>query len=156
MRAYFDSPTALAALEQVANHWLGTPFAGHQCVAGAGVDCIHLAARVYVETGLLEAVPDFGRYNLDGGQHSPVDRVTEWLITSDRFMLDWSGRQPFKTPAPGDLLCLQLGRQPWHCAVMLDAGEILEVHATSRVARRPLADPTWSRRVASIWRPIIP
>lgn len=154
MIPYYENAEHRAWLIDAAQEWMGTPFAGHQRVRGAGVDCVHLAAALYHESRLLPEMTVFERYNLDGGQHSARNVMGEWLLASPQFSLAWAGSGGFKQPQIGDLLCLTLGRQPWHCAVMLDAGELVEVHHKSTVARRPLADPTWSRRVAQIWRPI--
>ena len=113
MTPYFSNPIARAALWPSASSWLGTPFHGHACVRGHGVDCIHLAAAILTECGHLEAVPDFGPYNLDGGHHEDASKVTDWLKNSPRFHLCW--RVPFKTPGgsylmPSDVLCFRLGK----------------------------------------------
>lgn len=161
MTPYFSNPVALAALQQSADGWLGTPFHGHACVRGVGVDCIHLAAAILTECGHLPAVPDFGPYNLDGGHHEDASKVTDWLKASPRFHLCW--RVPFQTPGgsylmPGDVLCFRLGRVPWHVGLFIGGKDFIEVHQnlarTGKAELRNVEEPTWKNALRAVWRPI--
>ena len=156
---YYSSPLAVSTLLQAAHGWQGTPFEAFQCARGAGVDCVHLAAALYVESGHLRAIPRFPRYTMDGGKHSTKNVIRDWLEASGQFRLLFEKtplRPVAEPPSIGDLLCFDLGRVEWHVGVMVNGNEFVEVHERATAGRRTLADSTWSRRLKAIWRPIIP
>jgi hypothetical protein len=67
---FFADDGSRNRLVAIARQWLGTPFAPHACIRGAGVDCVHLCAAIYIEAGFLERF-SAPKYTLDGGNHAP-------------------------------------------------------------------------------------
>lgn len=160
MKAYFDLHNGafvsfrLAALQEAAKQWIGTPFAAHSCVKGAGVDCVNLAAALYIETRLLERF-DPPAYSLDGGQHNPLSQVTAWLENHSRFISVWHRHGPTDySPMAGDALCFLNARSEHHVGVMLSGGYF--VHAVNRrkVTFAKLADPIYKQSLSAVFRPV--
>jgi hypothetical protein len=53
VNAFFDSVEQRDNLVCIARSWLGTPFHPHAAIRGVGVDCVHLLAEIYRESGLF-------------------------------------------------------------------------------------------------------
>jgi cell wall-associated NlpC family hydrolase len=161
MIPYYSNPTTRAALLAAVARWRGTPFHDHGNVLGVGVDCIHLAANLYTESGHLDTVPVFGPYHLGGGPHSERDLIHAWLDDSPRFRLAWQCRGLGEiAPRPpqmefGDLVNFRIGRQPWHVGVVLENGRLCEVHQNARVSDNgSIHDATFRRALRAVWRPV--
>jgi hypothetical protein len=78
MKAFFSEEKRRRALEWEASSWVGTPFHAHARLKGVGVDCVQLAAALYIATGFLTEF-EVGWYPIDGGNHDEVSRVVEWI-----------------------------------------------------------------------------
>jgi hypothetical protein len=81
---FFANEKRRRALEWEASSWVGTPFHAHARLKGVGVDCVQLAAALYIATGFLTEF-EVGWYPIDGGNHDAVSRVTAWIEQSGRF-----------------------------------------------------------------------
>jgi cell wall-associated NlpC family hydrolase len=150
-RFYFDSTNAQQRLIHAVGKWIGTPFHPHASVCGAGVDCVHLAAELYRECGVLTDY-EFPRYVMDGGQHDDSSKVVEWVESSRRFVrCDYAADHP----APGDLLCFRIGRVAYHVGIALNRETFVQVFQGGKVALYPCADATWKSRIVAIYAPVI-
>ncbi len=151
MKPYFDSPARCARLVQSALEWTGTPFAPHAAVKGAGVDCVWLAARLYIESGFLDKFnpPD---YTMDGGLHNELSPVLNWIERSGKFQAIGEGRGAMGKI--GDLLCFRMGRSVHHVGVVLTPTTFVHVYRGYSVMQSWLDDATWLRRLAAIFRPV--
>lgn len=161
MTPYFSNPTTRSALSAAVGRWLRTPFHDHGNVRGVGVDCIHLAANLYCECGLIDRVPNFGPYTISGGHHSERDLIFAWLNDSPCFRLVWQIRAMGETSRElpdiqfGDLVNFRIGRQPWHVGILLDDHRLVEVHQGAKVSDQgSIEDATFRRQLRSVWRPI--
>lgn len=148
MKPFFESHDRRVKLVHSALEWLGTPFAPHAAVKGAGVDCVWLAARIYIESGFLAEFnpPD---YTMDGGAHNDLSPVLNWIERSGKFQQMEDGELQI-----GDLLCFRMGRSVHHVGVVMTATTFLHVYRGYPVMESRLDDPTWSKRLAAVFRPL--
>lgn len=149
MNSYFNNYQRIRDLWKATEAWRATPFAINQCVRGAGVDCVRFVAEVLVECGHLKGY-EFPVYTLDGGSHKPSSTVVEWL-SHQRFCLTVS------EISSGDVLVFTVGRGvSHHVGIETDVSRERFYSALGEdgVRERRLSDPTWKRRIASVWRPI--
>lgn len=89
--------------------WIGTPYRGHQCVKGAGVDCGQLIYGVYRACGLIPEVDLPRDYSLDATFHQAS---TEYVSIVDRFFV------PTADPQPGDLVLYRIGKAYGHGGII--------------------------------------
>ncbi len=149
MKPYYQDRVRQAELLACAQEWMGTPFRPFSHVQGMGVDCVWLAAGLYLETGHLAAFKP-GPYTMDGGQHNALGMVIAWLEQNSRFQ---------KAEAPlevGDLLCFRMGRSVHHVGVVLTERTFLHVCEGYTVSEARIDDPTWKKRLACVYRPVEP
>src|SRR5579871_1266486 len=143
-----------ASLQREALRWVGTPFAAHSRVMGGGVDCVNLAAALYLECGFLK---EFNppAYAMDGGTHNGKSQLIDWLISSRRFFLMAEKFDPNGgwKPDCGDLLCFRFGRSEHHAGVMLLDGKFIHALAGRCVQITSLQDPIFKRTLQAVYRP---
>jgi cell wall-associated NlpC family hydrolase len=156
-KPYFDSPQKFAALSRAAAGWLGTRFALHAHVQGAGVDCVHLCAAIYRAAGVMDEFRP-PPYSLDGGRHLGRSMITQWLEESGRFqqVKFQISNFKFEITGPGDLLLFNTGRVEHHCGIILTAQTFVHAIARYGVIMSVLTDPTHFAALKTVWRPIIP
>lgn len=154
MKPYFGSPQRRAALVATASHWFGTPFHPHAAIQRGGVDCVWLAARIYIECG---AIAEFNPppYTMDGGSHNELSQVLAWLNQSNRFLQVLESGVKLKLEA-GDLLCFRMGRVEHHVGVVLTESTFIHSVRVHGVTESHLNDSTWHKRLAAVYRPIEP
>lgn len=138
-------------LQAEAAKWLGTPFRENTAVRGAGVDCVHLCAALYIACGVIDrfAPP---KYALDGGKHAARSLVLEWLEGSGRFYrCDYMETLPMS----GDLLCFAFRRGvAWHVGTLVYENQTF-IHASAGVGVvMQELHGSWLRRLAAVWRPL--
>lgn len=150
---YFRHSIRQMVLLQTALDWHGTPFRPHGNVMGAGVDCVHLAAALYRECGLIK---DFTppQYTMDQGSHARTSSLREYIISTGVFEEVKVVHSLVDTAVIGDLLEIKLGRVSHHVGVMLRSPDFLHVYQHQDVMVSDLRDPTWARRIVGIYRPI--
>ncbi len=153
MKPFFSTPESLAALDKAARSWIGTPFAPHAMAKGAGADCVHVVAAIYIDLGVLKSF-DPGNYALDEGSHLKASKVEQWFNGRPEFGL--VGRDTPCAPQPGDTLVFNLARVGHHVGLMLSAGDFLHVFAQQRrpVMTSNLRESFYARRIAAIYRPL--
>jgi cell wall-associated NlpC family hydrolase len=157
MKPFFDSPQMREQLCQHAGQWIGTPFAPHQRVHRAGVDCVNLVASIYCQCGFLNEFnpPD---YSMDGGRHNEQSQLLAWLDAHRQFMrvepLD--GKLTCSMALPGDVLCFKFRSQSeHHVGLKLLGPFFVHVIARRRVEMCTLQDHTYARCLAAIYRPLL-
>lgn len=160
MNPYYLDPQAAHSLITEAGGWVGTPFAPYAALKGVGVDCIHLAAELYIRTGALPDVP-LPFYNLDHSAHHATSDLFAKIEATGRFSTIWDEEHPERAlpddPAcllVGDLFCFRFGAAPFHLGVHLGNRLFLHVLARRRTMVSTLEDATWRSRLARIYRPI--
>jgi hypothetical protein len=110
---------------KVVESWYGTPYRGHSCLKGAGVDCGQLLKGVFVEAGHLPAdIPLPKNYSLQVSQHR---HDTEYIETIGKYM-----REITETEVqPGDVVVYKLGLAFAHAAIIKVWPEHI-IHALER------------------------
>lgn len=139
--------------------WIGTPFRGMTRRKQVGVDCVNLAAGIYVETRVLrEADCVFPRYRLDHGTHhgeSMVIPFIEGIIErTGRLRLAASGADARAVAMPGDLLTFTVGRTEHHVGIALGGQTFVHVFCDYQVMESRLTDSIWAKRLTRVYRPI--
>jgi len=149
---FFTEDAAVNRLQASARLWLRTPFHAHACIRGAGVDCVHLCAAIYIECGVMEQFNP-PRYTLDGGKHAPASLIMAWLATSPQFVCLGTT----VAVMPGDLVCFAFGAgRAWHVGMVLDQakGEFVHALADIGVVISLLHEQPWAHRTAAFYRPM--
>lgn len=148
---YFENAEKRTQLIWEADGWVGTPFRFKAMVKGVGVDCVHLAAALYIATGFLESFKP-PRYSLEESMHSGVTKVIDWIELSGRFR-----QLPAPTPGelmPGDLLLFRIGKVEHHVGVAIGRDYFLHVICHHVAGMSNLTDPSWRERMTRIYRPL--
>jgi cell wall-associated NlpC family hydrolase len=145
-RAFFADEKRRRALEWEANSWVGTPFHAHGGLKGVGVDCVQLAAAIYIATGFMEEFKP-GWYPLDGGHHDATSRVIGWVEKSGKF-----ARCAGEDIRPGDLIVMKLARVPHHVGVMMNEREFVHALFKMHVVVAQLSEHR--KRIEAVYRPL--
>jgi len=144
--SYFSTPERIEGLQTEARSWIGTPFFPNGSAKGLGVSCQKLAALVYRGAGLY--VPDV-----------PDGPMTSYAVEEQTIVAQFvDGLPMFARVDPhslqvGDLIHFIILRGVPHLGIVVSEGQFLHTMIHSKVCIRPLADPTWQRRVTIAWRP---
>jgi cell wall-associated NlpC family hydrolase len=145
----------LEKLEASARAWVGTPYRDNGCTRGGAASCHGLVWALYREAGW-----DHGMV-LGHGPSRWAGRRTDSPLCD--YMAGQSDKFDAIRPAgdvlsvcavePGDMLGFKLGSQVAHAGIALRG--LWFVHALRHygVGIRSLSDPTYSRRLAILWRP---
>lgn len=147
MESFFNTRERIAQLKQEAEQWIGTPFVSHACVRGAGVDCIHLIAAIYLACGVIKSFHP-PKYALDSGSHNADSQLLAWLDAHPRFVRLSSQ----STPRIGDILCFNLGMSEHHIAALIDERKFIHVLPTRFVILSSLDERYYTRRITAIYR----
>lgn len=151
MTPYFQSESQVAALEEAASSWLGTPFSANAQVKGRGVSCQKLVAALYEETGFWSGV-EVPEVPMDHALHSPRSLVTEWATSrADLEEVPWAC---FEDLRPGDVLGFLIYKTIHHTGVMLGSGRFIHALNGSGVVLSSFNDPTFASRLSKVWRPV--
>lgn len=145
---YFATIASQHAVVLEAHTWIGTPFVPHGRSKGHGVDCVSLLAEIYIATGFLS---DWKQptYFVGAGQHLQNSVLEDWLVKSG-----WFDALPSNARTiPGDLLTFALGRVDHHVGLKLDGTRFIHAHPQAGVIAADLRDPTFGKRLRTIWRP---
>lgn len=148
MKPFFDTPEKQQAVVAEARSWLGTPFFPFARVKGHGVDCVNLAAGIYLALGVIQEFwpPP---YLMDEGIHSSTSKVLDYLRDNGRFV-------PVDKPEiAGDLLCLRIERIVYHVGVFIGGTSFMHVFKGESVMVSDVRDSTWSSRFDRVFRPIV-
>jgi len=151
-RAFFWREDRRRQLEVALRSWIGTPFVGKTRRRGVGVDCVNLAAAIYMECGVID---DFQppEYNLDHSNHSDVELVIAYVEETKRFQMV-NGPELQALVMPGDLLCFNWARSAHHVGVALTGKLFVHVYARHVVMESPLLDRHWKKGLARVYRPV--
>lgn len=101
-----------------------TPYRGHSCIKGVGVDCGQLIYGVFYACGLIPQLSLPTDYSLQVAQHRCSK---EYMAIVDEYF----SLIPESEAAPGDIVCYQLGRAMAHSAIIID-WPALVIHAELR------------------------
>lgn len=132
-----------AAILAEARTWLGTPFHNGQGVKGAGVDCLYLLYRVYVD--FAHVVPEFD---------VPVYRP-QWFLHKDEALYlkgvaRYAKRIKLEDSLPADFVMFKFGRHAAHGAILIDQRTI--IHAYQPLGRVVITDLDHiAHRAHSVW-----
>jgi len=158
--SFFCTPARLAALDNAAKSWIGTPFFPHGRIKGlqGGVSCQTLCGLIYQEAGFIEAAFAIPEGSVSTGYEAMAFCLSELVV--DRFA-DVTP-EPFDPEklAPGDLVCMRWHRAG-HLAIVLPArapgAALCFIHCLrhSGTTLRRVDDPTYSRLMRCVWRPVI-
>lgn len=121
-----------AAVIAEAATWLGTPFANNQSVKGAGVDCAHFLAAVYVAAGVA-APMEIENYSPQWFLHRDEERFLSYVVKVTKEIDEGQAGQ-------GDIVMYKIGRCFAHGALIVDwPNKIVHAHMQSGrvLASRP-------------------
>ena len=135
-----------ARLQEIAKSWLGTPFHDHACAKQVGVDCVHLAASIYAELGLIPEVPKFPTYSMDGGRHLNASILSGVLARLPGFQ-----QIQKHTVYPGALLVFNMGRVTHHIGVALDERKFIHCLEGTGVIISSRLEKLYKRRLREVW-----
>lgn len=115
-----------AAVVAEALTWIGTPYHSAADVKGAGVDCVFLVLRAFIDTGII---PPF----------DPRPFPEQWHVhqAEERYLKGISERAhevpgpPERTPLPADVILFKFGKCFAHGAIVVEWPNIIHI-------RRPL------------------
>jgi len=144
----YQSEAMQRSLHAVALSWIGTPFIGHACIKGAGVDCVHLVANVLIEAG-CKFVFNPPPYSLDGGHHLGLSKIVTWIEGSGHFNII-----PDFPVNIGDVLLFRIGKVAHHIGVKVTPATFLHALRKHGVIESNVGDPTWARRLTCAYRPM--
>ena len=142
---YFENINQQLKLKVILDSWLNTPFK-HRCgVKGLGCDCIHFAARVLEELGILtwrkSLVSDYPK---DWHLHNTRERLCEAIeseLNVKKFEI-----QAIADFMNGDLVVLHIGKAAAHASIffddylyqaLTDCG-VVKIHRQDKVMRRQM------------------
>ncbi len=154
MNPFFNTPEKIAALSVVANAWRGTPFMPNAAVKGAGVSCQKLVAAIYIETGVWPADKHIPEGPMDWSHAHKESLVEKFMAEQTEFVLV----PPAQSPAPGDMLGIQIGGCIHHCGLLLTVGGRF-IHCMRDglgVQVGCTRDATYLQRIKKVWRPVAP
>ncbi len=153
MKPWFrsDHPERLLALAAEAVRWQGTPFFPNSSTPGpkGGVSCQKLVAELYRATGLVLEAPDVAMSHAWFNSSSIAEAFIDQLPQFQRFVVPAE-----EAVKPGDLLGFRLGRITHHLGVCIWPGVFLHAMEHLGTCQSALADPTWGKRISSLWRPL--
>jgi cell wall-associated NlpC family hydrolase len=146
---FFSTPAKLVELELQARRWLGTPFVPHAMILGAGADCIHLVAGIYLSVGVLKEFRP-PSYSLDEGAHLNTPKLLDYF----------KGRSGFEQVLdakwlPGDTLCFHLAKVEFHVGLLLPENNFIHVLPRRRVIISSLRESLYRRRITAAYRPVL-
>lgn len=159
---FFRTESARKALYLEASRWRGTPFMGNSCSRGptGGVSCQKLVAALYQACGFGVGL-EIPEVPMAHARWSKVSLLDPWMACRERDGLFRAVPLPQAslvgelrlTLRIGDMLGYRISGVVHHCGVYLGQGEVFHVIEGSRAGEMLLADATWSKRLARIWRP---
>ena len=151
---WFSTPERLARLAAEALLWQGTPFFPNSSTPGprGGVSCHKLVAALYRGAGFCDVdVPDVPMSHARFCGTSLVEEFMAGRPEFQRFTIANAA-----TVQPGDLLGFRLHRSVHHLGVCVWPGVFVHAIEHLGTTQSALADPTWGKRLAALWRPIEP
>lgn len=151
MTAFFDKRITQLALLQEARSWVHTPFFPFARVKGHGVDCVNLAAGIYLETGVINGFHP-PPYSMDGGSHLAESALEKFIESQYGQLKKLDLSEPLM---PGDLLCFEMGRVSHHVGLVTEYPLFLTTFQGVPVRELDLRDPTWSKRLIKAYRPVV-
>jgi cell wall-associated NlpC family hydrolase len=149
VNAWYADPVRAAALVTEARSWIGTPFRPYCGRKGNGTDCVHLVAACYIATGFLTSFEP-PRYRMTGGDLTE-SQVEAFLHAIGRF-----AKLPPGEYQTGDTVAIRLGRVSHHVAIVTQPPLIVHSYQKMGAFESTLRDPTWSKRITAVYRPVTP
>lgn len=132
-------------LEQATMWWYGTPFRANACSVGRGVSCQKLVAALYREIGYMDIEPP--EVAMDHHMQCRESIAEQYVDALGNF-------SRVDEPQPGDLLGFRIGKVVHHLGIALRNRRFVHCLRGIGVTINSLDDPTWSSRLAVIWRPL--
>jgi cell wall-associated NlpC family hydrolase len=153
LNPFFKGHGRAVLLECAAKPWIGTPFVAHSQVVGAGVDCVHLCAALYLATGALDKFQP-PAYALDGGHHNASSQVTDWLDKHPSFKRMSRPSIDAGALEPGDLLCFRFGKTEHHVGVLLHHGRFVHAPFRRLVEYSSINEGVYRKCLQAVYRPM--
>lgn len=153
MSPYFHSLDRVKVLREAAKQCIGTPFTANAMIPGIGMDCIHLNAWSYLQSGFLK---EFNppKYALDSGHHCKESQLLKWLDARPDFK--FIGRSYLDT-CPGDTICFKMGGlSEHHVGLMLDVKRFVHClfFGPRQVVESSLSEDFYRKRITAVYRPM--
>lgn len=123
------------AVVAAAREWIGTPFHHQGRLKGVGVDCVGVVIGVVKELGISD-------FDVGGYGHRPDSQEME------RLARQLMAEVPPAAARPGDVLLIEVDRQPQHLAFVTGAG-MLHAYAPLRRVVEHRIDEGWRARIVA-------
>jgi cell wall-associated NlpC family hydrolase len=147
---------SIFSLTHAALRWEDTPYADNGCTRGVAASCHGLVWALYQEAGWEHGItlgdgPSRWAGNLEGSplcefMEGQADKFRAWVVKDGETF-------PAADVKPADLLGFKVGSEIRHAGIALPGGWFVHSIRKYGVQIRSLADPTWSTRLARVWRP---
>lgn len=149
MNPIFSTPQRIKTLDLEARSWVGTPFAAHAMVKGAGADCVHLVAGIFLKLGVIKTFEP-PKYMLDEGGHAENSKALAWFESHPQFdLLDDAAKLQ-----PGDIIAMKIARVEHHIGLMLEHGDFVQALYRRRVLVSNLRESLFAKNITAIYRPM--
>lgn len=147
---------SILSLSAAAVRWIDTPYGDNGCRRGVSASCHGLIWSLYQEAGWEHGItlgdgPSRWAGNLEGSplcdfMEGQADKFQAWLVKEGETF-------PASDVRPADMLGFRIGPFIRHAALALPGGWVVHSLRKYGVQIDPLSDPTWSTRLARVWRP---
>jgi cell wall-associated NlpC family hydrolase len=111
-----------ARLVAEAKSWLGTPYRSAADVKGAGVDCVMLLIRAFVDAGMIAPVDP-----RPFPEQWAVHQAEELYLAAVRERAHEVAPPPARMPLPADVVLFRMARVYAHGAIVLDWPYVIHV-----------------------------
>lgn len=155
LQSWFNSADRIAALEAEALSWVRTPFVENCAVKGrkGGVSCHFLAATIYRDVGFLPGfVPPRGFVHKL--TKSAPEAILDFVDADPTVAGKFAKIEDLADPLPGDLVALQHEGVMRHLGIVLPQRRFVHVLRVIGVRISHLDDPTYSKHIAALRRPL--
>ena len=152
MKPLFDESN-WAALEAIAQRWVGTPFApgGAVCGPRGGASCGRMVVAILSESGLPITQQEFPDTPLNRATHYPGSVMSDLLrALPERFF-----ESTAKDIQPGDILIIKLGIGAHHAGIALPGQRVIHSWQKEGAHINRWDEPRLTKRIYSVFRPLI-
>ncbi|HEV2207299.1 MAG TPA: hypothetical protein VG167_00875 [Verrucomicrobiae bacterium] len=148
MKAFFELPERIEALERAAQAWKGTPFRHNSKVRQVGANCVMAIVGVLEDAGFkvppFDLVPtNWCRYQTESAMEKWLDAHEPWFAGIERVVI-----------APGDVVGFKVGLCVHHLGVVLPGGRFFQCSEGIGAAILSRSERVFKQRLTRAWRPM--
>lgn len=148
MKYYFEDLDKQRRLKIILEEWVDTPFRHHVGVKQVGCDCIHFAARVFEEMGLVRWRKNlFPNYPYDWHLHNTRELLAEGIEQN----LNVEKLDKDSPKMNGDILLHHYGKAASHAGIYFD-DYVYQALTDIGVKKIHVSDKTFKKQMKFIYR----